>query len=78
MVSGFGDTEVDDFGDELAVLDADEDVGRFDVAMDDAFLVGMLESVADGNEETEVLASGEAVWSQKSPIATPSTHSMTK
>jgi hypothetical protein len=42
-----GDAEVDDLGHRLAVLLGDEDVGRLEVAVDDALLVGVLHRLAD-------------------------------
>ena len=50
---GLGDAEVDDLGHGLAVVFPDEDVGRLDVAVDHAFLVGVLDGEADAEEQFE-------------------------
>ena len=51
-----GDAEVDHLGHRLgAVLDGDEDVAGLEVAVDDAFLVGVLDGAADLEEELEAL-----------------------
>ena len=42
-----GDAEVDDLRHRLAVVDRDEDVRRLEVAVNDAFLVGVLHRLAD-------------------------------
>ena len=49
----FGDAEVNDFGHRHAVVQGDEDVRGFDVAMDDALLVSVLDGVADLDEQFE-------------------------
>ena len=51
LLGGLGDAEVNDFHHRLVVVDGDHDVGRLDVAVDDAFLVGVLEGLADRDEE---------------------------
>ena len=51
----FGDAEIDHFGDRSAVGDRDHDVRRFDVAVDDALLVGVLDGVADARNEFEAV-----------------------
>jgi hypothetical protein len=45
-----GHAEVDHLGHRLAVVERDHDVGRLDVAVDDALLVGMLDGLADRHE----------------------------
>ena len=40
---GFGDAEVNDLGQRHAVVQGDEDVGGFDVAVNDAFLMRVLD-----------------------------------
>jgi len=55
MADGFGDAEVDDFGGGAAFADADEDVGWLEVAMDQAFVVGVLNSFAYRDEEFEAI-----------------------
>ena len=61
LIGRLGNAEVDDLGDRLAVLHHDQDVGRLDVAMNDAFLMRMLKGVTDGNEEFQALAGGEPI-----------------
>src|SRR5262249_43680551 len=56
---GFGDAEVDDFGDWLAVVLGHEDIRRLDVAMDDAFLMGVLDGMTDSTNELQPLAQGQ-------------------
>ncbi len=57
---GFGDAEVDDFGDRLGTfLDGDEDVAGFEIAVNDALLVGVLDGAADLEEEVEAGAGVE-------------------
>jgi hypothetical protein len=41
-------------------VERDQDVRRLDVAVDDPFLMGVLDRVADGDEQLEPLARGEA------------------
>lgn len=61
VIEGLGDAEVDDLGAWGALVKGDEDVGGFDVAVDDAFLVGVLDGVADLEEESETFGHGETV-----------------
>jgi hypothetical protein len=57
VVDGLGDAEVDDLGGGFAVVgEGDEDVGGFEVAVNDALVVGVLDGLADGHEEPESLA----------------------
>ena len=49
----FGDTKVDDFGLRLIISFGDQNVRRFFVTMDDAFLVGMVHRSADRGEQLE-------------------------
>ena len=44
--SGLGDSKINNLWDRHAVVDGDEDVGRFDIPMDDAFLVRVLDGLA--------------------------------
>ena len=53
LMQGFRDAEVDHFHDGLAVIKAGEDVAGFQIAMQDAFLMGVLDGAADGHEEFE-------------------------
>jgi hypothetical protein len=54
-LGGLGDAEVDHLGHGHAVVQRDEDVRRLDVAVDDALLVGVLDGVADLDEQLEPL-----------------------
>src|SRR2546425_6812247 len=56
---GFGDAEVDNLGYSHAIVDRDQNVRGFEVAMDDALLVGMLDGLADLREQIESLARGK-------------------
>ncbi|HEY7117587.1 MAG TPA: hypothetical protein VH475_13445 [Tepidisphaeraceae bacterium] len=60
-VGGLGDAEVDHLGDRPAVDQRDQDVRGLDVAVDDALLVGVLDGLADGDEQLETLAGREPV-----------------
>ena len=53
LPQGLGDAEVDDLDDGGRVELSDHDVGGFQVAMDDALLVGVLDGVADGDKKLE-------------------------
>ena len=80
-----GDAEVDDLRHRPAVLDADQDVRRLEVAVDDALLVGVLHGAAHRHEQFQPLADGQvasARWSGserqiRSPIIGPPLHSAT-
>src|SRR5439155_20695161 len=52
---------VDDLGHGNSVLNGDENIRRFDVAMDDPFLVCMLDGAADLEKKLEPLGSREFV-----------------
>ena len=54
--SGFGNAEVDDFRNGAAVLHADQDVGRLQIAVDHTFLVRVLHGVTDIDEQLDALA----------------------
>jgi len=56
---GLGDAEIDDLGDRQAVVDGHQDVGRLEVAVDDALLMRVLDGLADFDEEVEPFASGK-------------------
>ena len=49
------DAEVDHLGHRLVVVQGNQHVRGLDVAVDDAFLMGVLDCVADGHEEFEAL-----------------------
>ena len=53
------DAEVNDFGHRHAVVDSHEDVRRLDVAVDDAFLMRVLNGVANLHEQIEPRADGK-------------------
>ena len=46
----FGNAKVDDLDDRLPVMQRNEDVAGLDIAVDDAFLVCVVDCIADGNE----------------------------
>jgi hypothetical protein len=56
-----GDAEVDDLRNRPAVVGCHQHVGRLDVAMDDALLVGVLDGLADGDEQLQAFADCEPV-----------------
>jgi len=58
-VDGLGDAEADDLGNSHRTSGRDQDVRRLDVPVDDAFLVGMLNRLADLNEQLQPLAGGK-------------------
>ncbi len=60
-LEGLGDAEVDDFRGRRAVLEGDEDVGGLEIAMDDAFLMGVLNGHADLGKDGEAVGDGESV-----------------
>ena len=60
-VGRLGDPEVDDLGDGPVILDGHQDVRGLEVAVDDALLMGMLDRLADGDEEPEAVLGGEPV-----------------
>ena len=74
-----GHPEVDHLGHRLPVVQRDQDVGRLEVAVDDALLVGVLHRLADVDEQPQpVPRTSRRLWSQNSVIGTPRTSSMTK
>ena len=77
--SRLGHAEVDHLGHRLAVVQRDQDVGRLDVAMDDAFLMGVLHGLADRNEQFQAFARRQSgCSSQYLVMGMPWTSSMTK
>src|SRR6516162_875525 len=56
-----GHAEVDDLGHRLAVVQANQDVGGLEVAVDDALLVRVLHRLADRHEEPQPLPGREVV-----------------
>ena len=74
-----GDAEVDHLGHRLAVVQCDQHVRRLDVAMNDALLVGVLDGLADRDEQLQPLSRRVSRWSsQYSVSGMPFTSSMTK
>ena len=61
LTDRLGHAEVDDLGHRLAVVDRDQDVRRLEVAVDDAFLMGMLHGLADRNEQFQPFAASKLV-----------------
>jgi hypothetical protein len=49
----FGDAEVDHLGHRLAIMRGDQHVRRLDVAVDDPLLMGVLDRLADGDEDIQ-------------------------
>ena len=56
LLGRLGHAEVDHLGHRLAVVERDQHVGRLDVAVDDALLVGVLDRLADRDEQLQPLA----------------------
>ena len=56
LVGRLGDAEVDHLGHRLAVVERHQDVRRLDVAVDDPLLVGVLDRLADRDEQLQPLA----------------------
>ena len=56
-----GHAEVDHLRHRPAVVQGDQDVGRLEVAVDDALLVGVLDRLADRDEQLQPLPRGEPV-----------------
>src|SRR5262249_6197292 len=61
LLDRLGDAEVDDLRERLALVPRDQDVGRLDVAVDDALLVGVLDRLADRHEQFQALADRQTV-----------------
>ena len=57
----FGHSEVDDLRDRMVVLGSDEDVRRLQIAVDDPFLVRVLNAFAKLNEQTKPFGDREAM-----------------
>jgi hypothetical protein len=58
-LDGLGDAEIDDLDRRFIGLVIDHHVGRLEVAMDDALLVGVVDGGADFEEQVESLAVGQ-------------------
>ena len=79
LPGGFGDAEVDHLDHRPAVVQRDQHVGRLEVAVNDALLMGMLHRLADRDEQLQPLADGQLIAGRSnSVIGTPRTSSMTK
>ena len=52
---GFGQSKVDDLGNGLLIQLLDQYVGRFQIAVDDRFLMRMLHTLTDLHEEAQAL-----------------------
>ena len=61
LAGRLGHAEVDDLRHRFAVVERDQHVRRFEVAVDYSFLVGVLHGLADGDEEFEPFARGEVL-----------------
>ncbi len=61
LVDGLGDAKINDFRHRHAVMKGDQNVRRFDIAVDDAFLVGMLNRAANLREQIEPLRRAQLV-----------------
>jgi hypothetical protein len=78
LVGGLGDAEIDYLGKRLSILLEHQNIARFQVTMEDAFLVRVLHGVTDGLEDPQALP-----WIQAPLVAVlgnrhPGTYSMTK
>ena len=58
---GFGDAEINHLGHQPSGLLADDDVGGFQIAVDDALLVGVLDGIANREKQLQPAAHAEAV-----------------
>ena len=61
LAERLGHAEVDHLRHGLSVADRDEDVAGFDVAVDDAFLMGVLHGLADLHEQVQALRDAQLV-----------------
>ena len=64
LAGGFGNTKVDHFWNRFVIIERHDDIGWLYVAMDDPFLVGVLNRLAYWDEEFESL-----FWREFSCIA---------
>ena len=51
-IDSLGDPEIDHLDEGANVAVCHQDIGRFEIAMNDAFLVRVLDSIADGQKQT--------------------------
>ena len=61
FLNRFSDTKIDDFWDWLSILDGDENVRGFQVTVNNALLVGVLDGVAKLNKESKAFLERELV-----------------
>ena len=61
LVDRLGDAEVDHLGHGLAVVERHQHVRRLDVAVDDPLLMGVLDRLADGDEQLQPLLRREVI-----------------
>ena len=59
LAGRLGDAEVDNLGNRLVVVECDQHVRRLDIAVDDAFLVSVLNRLAHGHEQFQPLPGSE-------------------
>ena len=78
LADGLGHAEVDDLGDRAIVVVGHQDVGGLQVAVDDPLLMGVLDGLANGDEQLQPLRGVRRCSSQYWVIGTPLTSSMTK
>ena len=79
LADRLGDAEVDDLDDLLVVVHRHQDVAGLEIAVNDPFLVRVLDGLANGDEELDAICrTGSRFWSQNSVIGMPRTSSITK
>ena len=61
LLRSLGDAKINDLGHGHPVMQRDENVGRFNVAMDDALLMRMLDGLANLDEQVQALGQGALV-----------------
>ncbi len=61
LAGGLGDSKIDDLGQRRRVVMGDQHVGWLEVAVNDPFLVSVLNSLADLNEQVQAFADGQLV-----------------
>src|SRR6185369_5646016 len=59
LVRGLGNAKINDFGNWFTVLFGDKDVRRLEVAVNDAFLMRVLDGVTNLNEQFQSLVNGQ-------------------
>ena len=59
LFDGFGYAEINHLGHGHAVMQCHQDIGRFDISMNDSLLMRVLDGMADIDEEVEPLSRGE-------------------